>query len=84
MGAGYLFTPNKLFFALGWTLLYCMGNTRPECFQGVSNFQTKNKGSQIVRRKFNGCLKSISKFDQFFFSKFPIFWKIQIQTSQKS
>ena len=63
----------------GWTLL--LGNTRPDCFYGVSNFREK-KGLKFLGENLKG-LKSISKFDQIS-SKSPFSWKLQIQISQKS
>ena len=51
-------------------------------FKGSQIFGQKNKGSQIFRRKFKGSQINF-KVWPIFFSKFTIFWKIQIQTSQK-
>ena len=61
-----------------------MGNTRPECFlSGLKFSDNKIRGIKFLGEILRG-LKSISKFDQFFFLKISIFWKIQTQTSQKS
>ena len=51
-------------------------------FKGCQIFGEKIRGLKFLGENLRG-LKSISKFDQIF-SKFPFFWKIQIQTSQKS
>ena len=61
----------------GWSFL--MGNTRPECFlRGLKFLEKKIRGLKFLGENLRG-LKSISKFDQFF-SKFLLFWKIEIQT----